>query len=273
MQTYGDISWNAIYSIGNEGIDDQHAQIFALANNVLRFPNDTDRVHKAIKKVVDYTQEHFKSEEEYMEFAGYPYLVQHKQLHKNLIKDLHTFLKQLPGLSNEEAIEGLQKFLLDRIVTHIIIEDKKVQHNRADRSRLRELFQWKNSYKIGQEMIDEEHKRLFAIAAKALNYHQNGHAKSFAKQTVKELHDYMYEHFEHEEGYMQEIGFDELEYHKKLHKKIMQQLGIFLQEVPTMDRESFERKLIEYIDIWLVHHIIVEDKKIAQFKLRKKYSS
>ncbi len=126
-------------------------------------------------------------------------------------------------------------------------------------------IKWEKSYTIGHEKIDGEHKKLFDIALKALDYH-NTDINTHIKLTIKELYDYMKTHFEHEEEFMKKIAYPDLEEHKEIHQGIIKGLHLFLKELPKLDIVDFERKLIEYIDIWLIGHILYEDRKIVNFK-------
>lgn len=124
---------------------------------------------------------------------------------------------------------------------------------------------WRSDYKVFDEMIDKEHKELFDISLKALDYHGTD-IKTHVKLTITELYEYMKKHFENEEKYMQEIGYINFEEHKILHEKIINQMNEFLKSLPKLKIVDFEKKLIEYMDIWLINHILYEDRKIISFK-------
>jgi hemerythrin len=64
---------------------------------------------------------------------------------------------------------------------------------------------------------------------------------------------------------MQSIHYPFYDLHLKQHDNIIEQMNLFIKEIPILSPEIFERKLIEYIDIWLVNHIIHEDQKIADW--------
>ncbi|GEM_PF-3987588 len=42
-------------------------------------------------------------------------------------------------------------------------------------------------------------------------------------------------------------------------------MNLFIKEIPILVPEIVERKVIEYIDIWLVNHIVYEDQKISNW--------
>jgi hemerythrin len=54
--------------------------------------------------------------------------------------------------------------------------------------------------------------------------------------------------------------------HKQLHDRIITQMNDFVTKIAKMDPAATEQKLIEYMDVWLVQHIIIEDRKITCYK-------
>ena len=65
------------------------------------------------------------------------------------------------------------------------------------------------------------------------------------------------------------IGFPDYENHKKLHDDIIININEFIKTLPKISIEQFERKLIEYMDVWLINHIVAEDHKIICFTKQK----
>jgi hemerythrin len=80
----------------------------------------------------------------------------------------------------------------------------------------------------------------------------------------------MKSHFEHEEKYMTSINYPESYDHTILHEKIIEEMNNFLKSISKMSIEEVERRLIEYIDIWLINHILYEDRKIIRKPIETK---
>lgn len=259
------ISWDKAFSVGHEKIDSEHKKLFEIANKIPKYKNDQKKVLEIIKELISYTNFHFKNEEVVMELAGYKDLEKHKQLHKELIKSLSSTIKEMKTLNLEEVIDKLNSLVNDNIVQHILIEDKKFHHNIKNRDQLKTNFKWNSQYKVYEERIDKEHKVLFDIALKALDYHDTD-IKSHIKITINELYDYMKTHFSHEEEFMEKIKYPKIEEHKKIHSSIIEQMNEFIKSLSKISIIEFERKLIEYIDIWLIGHILYEDRKIIKYK-------
>jgi len=261
------ITWDRAFTVGHEKIDSEHKKLFEIASNIDKYKKDSSKIIEIIKELIFYTKYHFANEEIFMESIDYEKLDEHKKIHKDIVDNLNKLIKDINKFSLEEIIEKLVIFVNKNIVEHILIEDKKFHHTRKTRDELKSNFRWMSDYKVFNELIDKEHKKLFDIALKALDYN-NTDIKSHIKITIKELYDYMKVHFEHEELYMEEIGYPEIENHKKLHKNIIEQMNSFMKTIATLKIVDFEKKLIEYMDIWLVNHILYEDRKIINFKKR-----
>lgn len=258
------INWSPDYKIGHEKIDEEHMSLFEIGSSILMAKNDRDEIEKNVRKLIRYTRTHFFNEETYMKSIHYPKFEQHHDIHKQIMLNLDLFLNDLQTMSNEKIADSVVDFININIVNHIIVEDKKVHHFRRSREELKDIFEWKQSYKIGNSNIDYEHEKLFELAIKAVNL-DGLDIKTKVRQTIIELYDYMKIHFENEEKYMEEINYPGIIDHKMAHKKIIDDMNKFLKELPSMKIEDFERRLVEYIDIWLVNHIVHEDKNIAEF--------
>jgi len=256
------MQWAAVYSLYDERVDKEHKKLFELANVVEDCQYDSKLLQSAVKELVRYTKFHFLSEENYMKELNYIHLAEHIKLHRQIVESLNTIIKQMPDEPLEKTYQAVYDFVKNGLVQHIIVEDKKLQHFKRSKLGLRALFSWKDEYKLDQDVIDEEHKKLFKIAIKALNYKDESDLKTHIKQIIIELNEYMKYHFAHEEEFMQSIRYPELEEHKKLHKNIIKQINELIKNITSFTLVDFEKKLMTYIDIWLVNHIVFEDKKI-----------
>lgn len=266
------LDWKDVYKIGHEKVDSEHQKLFELANHITDNLEDKDAILKSVKELVKYTKFHFANEEQYMKSVNFPFLEEHKQLHKNMVDKVTSILAKLSTMKPADIASELLQFMKESIIKHILTEDKKVHHFRRNREELKEIFQWKELYKIDNKQIDDEHKKLFDIALRTLAYKDNN-MKQHIRDVLIELYDYMKVHFANEEQYMKSINYENLEEHMKIHEKIIVQLNEFIKKLPTLSIEEFERQLIEYMDIWLINHIICEDQKILTSQKTIQYNS
>ena len=255
------IAWSEVYKIGHEKVDSEHQKLFELTNKVTDCLDNKDSLLLSIKELVKYTKFHFTNEELYMKSINFPFLEEHKQLHQEIVNKVNKILAKLNSMETEEIVSELSLFIKENIINHILTEDKRVHHFRRNRKELIKIFQWKESYKIDNKQIDDEHKKLFDIALRTLEY-KDTNVKQHIRDVLIELYDYMKVHFTNEEQFMKSLNYENLEEHIQIHEKIIDNLNEFIKKLPTLSIEKFERLLIEYMDVWLINHIICEDQKI-----------
>jgi hemerythrin len=258
------IDWDKAYSVGHERIDNEHKRIFELTAEVQKYKNDIEKIKKIIKELILYTKTHFFNEENYMKSINYDLYEEHKNEHKRLNKEFTSIVKDINNESIEDIAFKINKFIYTKILQHILLDDKQFHHFRKTREELKHSLKWIANYKVNDKLIDSEHKELFEIATDALNY-DNTDIKQHIKTTLSKLYKYMQTHFEHEENFMENIEYPLLEEHKILHQKIIDQMNDFIKTLTKMKIIDFEKKLLEYMDIWLISHILFEDRKIIYY--------
>ena len=94
---------------------------------------------------------------------------------------------------------------------------------------------WRDSYKIGVDFIDREHKMLFSTMNKLLKISENEEKSEWVcREGAKYLRNHTTEHFDHEEEYMRSIGYSEYEVHKRLHDSFRN------NTLPALEKEMEE---------------------------------
>jgi hemerythrin len=120
-------------------------------------------------------------------------------------------------------------------------------------------LEWSEEYRLGISQIDEQHKKLFDIVTQIANLDALTSTKEELKAILGELSRYMNEHFNDEEVYMHRIGFPEYEYHRNLHREIVEFVNTSVTSAPTLAMIRTKLKFI--IKKALIDHIIIEDMK------------
>ncbi len=109
---------------GNELIDGQHKELIDKINNLVSCCEENGGKLEAIKMLgylEDYTEFHFKAEEELQEKIGYPGLAEHKQKHeefKKAVEELNEMLMEVEG-PTEAFVEAVQKNVIEWLYGHI----------------------------------------------------------------------------------------------------------------------------------------------------------
>lgn len=133
-------------------------------------------------------------------------------------------------------------------------------------------IKWNDWYKLGVDFIDEEHKQLFARMNRLLRLSENEETSEWAcREGVKYLKNHSLEHFEHEENYMQSIGYSEYELHKRLHSDFRDKTLPALEKEMEESEYSMEsiRHFLGVCIGWVVAHTLTEDMAIAGKKKSK----
>lgn len=262
------IIWRSEYNINNFKIDTEHQKLFTIARealNISKLQSDDEikiKLKEIIVKLFKYVNLHFSNEEKYMEEISYPDIEDHKFLHKNMLNMLTNLISELNTLELKAIEISLFNFIEEYFIRHIVLEDKKIQLWNTNLEDLKKNFGWKEIYSVNNPNIDSEHKKLFDIAQEAFIEVEPALKTRKIKEVLTKLYDYMKTHFKHEEEYMAQISYPNIEEHKKLHVEIIHSINTFVKKLPSQNEDTFEKELAKIIDIALVHHIIQEDRKI-----------
>jgi len=126
------IKWKDEYSIGVDSVDEQHKELFEIANrsyDLLRNQLITDKYGKIIEiidELKNYTIYHFKEEEEYMQAIGYKKFLSQKVAHNDFLEKMDNIdVEQIDDGQNEYLI-GILDFVSEWLVEHILKEDKLI---------------------------------------------------------------------------------------------------------------------------------------------------
>lgn len=129
------------------------------------------------------------------------------------------------------------------------------------------MYEMKPEYYTGIDFIDEEHSRLFAIADKAYGLLTNDFIPDkydYIMEVVKELKDYTKYHFDHEEAYMEGIGYKRILSQKVAHNDFIEKINEVDPYTLDEDQKGVLLDLLEFLNNWLVEHIYKQDKLIAE---------
>lgn len=128
------------------------------------------------------------------------------------------------------------------------------------------MYELKDEYLTGIELIDKEHKRLFEIADEAYQILHNEFIPDKYDNMcdiLDKLKEYTLMHFEHEEQYMEEIGYSKILSQKVQHHEFREKLdAVDLNDVDK-DPEAALQDILTFLTEWLVDHIMHLDKRIG----------
>ena len=126
------------------------------------------------------------------------------------------------------------------------------------------LFQWSETYSVGNAEIDAQHKKLFQLAEDLYTAMTAGKGKQILSQTLNSLISYTKGHFASEERLMQRYNYPEYPAHKAEHEKLTAQVVAFQSDFNAV-RAVMSIDLMHFLKNWLAHHIGKIDQKVASY--------
>lgn len=121
------IEWDEMYSVNVKEIDDQHKGLFQMMNDL----NDAvaagkaqDIIDATVHKMIEYTKNHFATEEKYMTKFNYHDYAAHKAEHEKFsirVMEMNGRLKAGVYIMSTE----ISRLLKDWLTNHILVTDKK----------------------------------------------------------------------------------------------------------------------------------------------------
>jgi hemerythrin len=130
---------------------------------------------------------------------------------------------------------------------------------------------WESKYVLGVKIIDEQHKHLFDLTNELYEKCHLGES-AVHDQFIKTLHmlvQYVIEHFSTEEKIMTQIGYPGIAEQKEQH-------GAFTRKVMEESKKygggtsNVPQDLVHFLRDWIVSHIAVYDKVLADYIHRLK---
>lgn len=123
------------------------------------------------------------------------------------------------------------------------------------------------SLETGNDLIDGQHKELIDRVNKLADSCASSKEKNVAVQTLDFLMDYTEFHFGEEEKLQEENGYPQLTGHKAQHAQFVKAVDELRQMLEEEEgpSEAFVAAVNKNIVEWLLNHIQVYDKKVAEY--------
>lgn len=126
-------------------------------------------------------------------------------------------------------------------------------------------IEWQESFSIGVDIIDKEHRRLFQIINKLFKFREEEKDSEWiCQEGIKYFKGHAVQHFADEEAYMESIGYEGLERHKSIHRGFREYTLPALEE--ELERTGCTEEAMEhFLGVcagWLIGHTLTEDQAI-----------
>jgi len=125
------------------------------------------------------------------------------------------------------------------------------------------LFEWKDSFSVGIDSIDEDHRGLINIINELFDAISHGMAKERIFSDLAKLIDYTKTHFKREETFFEKTNYPLLEEHKQQHDAFIKKIND-LQNDFEKGNQTISVELLKFLTDWLVNHILSSDRKYKE---------
>lgn len=124
------------------------------------------------------------------------------------------------------------------------------------------LIKWRDSYSVGSNEIDDEHKSLVKLVNDIFILVRDKKPQQAITSTLNELTAYAQIHFSSEEKLLAEVNYPGLEEHKIIHQDLLEKVSKYTDRLENNDEEILQDFYL-FLRDWLMTHIMEED---MQFK-------
>lgn len=119
-------------------------------------------------------------------------------------------------------------------------------------------YSWSEKFSVGIQALDRQHQVIFRLIGELSNVLASTTPNQYrAKALLNEIVTYAIVHFEDEEGFLSDVGYDEIEAHRKNHSAYAEYVGTQMALSITDDHNYGD--LLSFLRNWWQQHILLED--------------
>lgn len=124
-------------------------------------------------------------------------------------------------------------------------------------------FEWDDSFLIGIEELDHEHKRLIDDINRLYKELARHDEKSEIEKSLGNIYARMHAHFALEEHVMREHKYKFFDEHKREHDELLDSYTEYMLRFLNNTGASSSTLIEDTLRHWIVTHIITSDKKMS----------
>lgn len=125
-------------------------------------------------------------------------------------------------------------------------------------------IKWNKDLAVGIEELDADHRQLIQYLNDLFAACFAGQGPAVLKDTLKSVQRYTRVHFAREEDVMRKMNYPGLEEHRQRHAELVSELDDLIEEFNQGANHDLSNKTLQFLEDWLLHHILIEDKKIGR---------
>ncbi|MBN9698107.1 MAG: bacteriohemerythrin [Zoogloea sp.] len=125
-------------------------------------------------------------------------------------------------------------------------------------------IQWSSLMSLNDPVVDHDHSVLLTLINQ-ISLDANCHDQSAVEFVVDELVGYTLSHFGREERLLERNGYPHLQAHKEVHRRMADEVIALREKLRNNFTPALGEEISRYLRNWLTNHILIEDKKFAQY--------
>jgi len=125
------------------------------------------------------------------------------------------------------------------------------------------LVEWQDAYSVGHGGVDFAHRQIIDSINELHEAMTRGKASEVLGAIATKLVRYTKGHFAQEEQLMAQIGYPQLEQHKKIHRRLVAQV-IELDRRIKAKTAAVGIETMAFLRTWLTDHILKYDQQYAR---------
>ncbi len=118
---------------------------------------------------------------------------------------------------------------------------------------------WKDEYSVGNELIDQQHRKLLSICREVMALSDDG-SRDYLEdyhQVLDEMTSYARLHFKDEEALLEKAGYPRMDEHQAQHDSFFSLLSDLIFRSMSHDTDLAELK--RFVESWWLGHILNSD--------------
>lgn len=125
-------------------------------------------------------------------------------------------------------------------------------------------FQWNDSYNVGFQLIDDQHKILISIINDLYEAQRHGTLQTTIGETLDKLADYTIYHFSCEKELHEQYDYPKASEHLEEHDSFVEKVKDLQQEL-SKGSIVLSLKTMDFLKDWTITHILGSDKEFGEF--------
>jgi hemerythrin-like metal-binding protein len=126
------------------------------------------------------------------------------------------------------------------------------------------LVEWQNEYSVEVGALDEHHRHIFQLLNRLHEAMLLAQGRAVLASLLDELIVCLRQHFAGEELLMQSFGYPESLVHELEHERLVGVLLEFREQFADR-REQLVEPLVEFLEGWVIRHILTVDRRYSDF--------